>query len=53
MKKPLGKSRRRWEDNIKIDLTETDCCGVDWIDLVQDTDQRRALVDRVTNLRVP
>ena len=53
-KKPLGRSRRRWEDNIKMDLQEVGCggCG-DWMELVQDRDRWRALVSTVMNLRVP
>ena len=38
-KKPLGRPRRRWEDNIKMDLQELGCGGVDWIDLAQDKDR--------------
>jgi hypothetical protein len=49
---PLGKPRRRWEDNIKMDLRETGWGGMDWIDLAQDRDQWRALVNTVMNLRV-
>jgi hypothetical protein len=52
-RRPLGRSRCRWVDNIKIDLTETGWDGVDWVDLAQDRDQWRALVNRVMNLRVP
>jgi hypothetical protein len=52
-KRPLGRSRRRWEDNIIMDLTEIGWVGMDWIDLAQDRDQCRALVDTVMNLRVP
>jgi hypothetical protein len=52
-KRPLGRSRRRWEDNIKMDLRETGWGGMDWIDLAQDRDQWRALVNMVMNLRVP
>jgi hypothetical protein len=51
-KRPLERPRRRWVDNIKIDLGEIGWDGVDWIDLVQDRDRRRALVDTVMNLRV-
>ena len=39
VKRPLGKSRRRWEDNIKMDLQEVGCGGVDWVDLAQDRDR--------------
>jgi hypothetical protein len=52
-KRPLGRPRRRWEDNIRIDLRETGWGGMDWIDLAQDRDQWRALVNTVINLRVP
>ena len=50
--KPLGRPRRRWEDNIKIYLQEVGCGGGEWIDLAQDRDTRRALVNAVMNLRV-
>jgi hypothetical protein len=52
-KRPLGRPRRRWEDNIRMDLREIGCDGMDWIDLVQDRDQLRAFVNTVMNLRVP
>ena len=52
-KSPLGRPRRRWEDNIKIDLQEVGCGGMDWIDLAQDRDSWRALVSTVMNIRVP
>jgi hypothetical protein len=52
-KKPLGRPRRRWGDNIKMDLREIGWGGMDWIDLAQDGDQWRALVNTVMNLRVP
>jgi hypothetical protein len=52
-KRLLGRPRRRWGNNIKMDLGEIGWDGVDWIDLVQDTDQWRALVNTVMNLRVP
>jgi hypothetical protein len=49
----LGTPRRWWVDNIKIDLRETEWDGMDWIDLAQDMDQWRALVNTVMKLRVP
>jgi hypothetical protein len=52
-KRPLGKPRHRRVDNIKMDLREIGWDGMDWIDLTQDRDQWRALVNTVTNLRVP
>jgi hypothetical protein len=52
-KRPPGRPRLRWVDNIKIDLRETGWDGMDWIDLAQDRDQWRALVNTVKNLRVP
>jgi len=45
-KRPLGRPRRRWEDNIKLDLQEVGC-GMDWIELAQDSDRWRALVSAV------
>jgi hypothetical protein len=52
-KRPLGRPRCRWVDNIKMDLREIGWDGVDWIDMAQDRDQWRALVNTVLNLRVP
>jgi len=52
-KRPLERHRRRWEDNIKIDVQEVGCGGMDWIELAQDTDTWRALVNAVMNIRVP
>ena len=52
-KRPLGRPRRRWEDNIKMDLQKVGRGGMDWIDLGQDKDRWRALVNAVINLRVP
>ena len=49
----LGRPRRRWEDNIKMNLQEVGCVGLDWIDLAQDRDRLRALVNVVMNFRVP
>jgi hypothetical protein len=50
---PLGRPRRRWMGSIKIDIREIGWDDMDWIDLVQDRDQWRALVNTVMNLRVP
>jgi hypothetical protein len=52
-KRPLGRPRRRWVDKIKIYFNEIGWDGMDWIDLAQDRDQWRALVNTVMNLRVP
>jgi hypothetical protein len=52
-KRPLGRPRRRWVDNIRMDLGEVDWGDVDWIDLAQDRNRWRALVNSVLNLRVP
>ena len=53
-KRPLGRPRRRWEDNIKMDLQDEVGCGVlDWMELAQDRDRWRAFVNAVMNLRVP
>jgi hypothetical protein len=52
-KRPLGRPRRKWEGNIKMDVREIEWGGMDWIDLAQDRDQWRALVNTVMNLRVP
>jgi hypothetical protein len=52
-KRPLGRPRRRWKDNIRMDLQEVGCGCVDWIGLAQDRDRWRALVSVVRNLRVP
>ena len=50
---PLGRSKRRWVDNIRIDLQEVGCGYMDWIGLAQDRDRWRTLVSAVMNLRVP
>ena len=50
---PLGRPRHRWEDNIKMDLQEVGCGGIDWIDLAQNRDRWRALVNAAMNLRFP
>jgi hypothetical protein len=52
-KRPLGRPRRRWEDNIRMDLREIEWGGMDWIELAQDRDQWRALVHTAMNLWVP
>ena len=52
-KRPFWSPRRRWEDNIKMDLQEVGCGGMDWIELAQDRDRWRALVNEVMNLRIP
>jgi hypothetical protein len=52
-KRPLGRPRRRWVDNIKIDLRAIRWDSMDWIDLAEDRDQWRALVNTVMKLRVP
>ena len=52
-KRPLGRPRCRWEDNIKIDYQEVGCGGTDWIDLAQDKDRWQTLVNAVMKLQVP
>ena len=52
-KRPLGRPRRRWVDNIRMDLQKVGCGYVEWIGLVQDRDRWRTLVNTVMNLRVP
>jgi hypothetical protein len=52
-KRPLGRPRRRWMDIIKMDLREIEWGGMDWIDLAQNRDRWRVLVNTVMNLRVP
>jgi hypothetical protein len=51
-RRPLGRQRRRWVDNIKMDLREVEGDGMDWIDLAQDRDQWRAVMNTVLNFRV-
>ena len=51
--RPCGRPRRKWEDNIKMDLQEMGCEGLDWIELAQDRESWRELVNAVMNLRVP
>jgi hypothetical protein len=53
MTETIGRPRRRWEDNIKMDFREIGWGGMDWIDLAEDRDQRKSLVNMVMNLRVP
>jgi len=52
-RRPFGRPRRRWEDNIKIDLQEVGCGGMDWFELAEDRDRCRTLVNVVMNFRVP
>jgi len=52
-KRPLGRPRHRWEDNIKMDLQDLGCGDIDWIKLAQDRDMWWALVNAVMNLQVP
>ena len=52
-KRPPVRPRRRWEDNIKMDLQEVGCGGMDWFGLAQDRDRWRTFVNAVMNLRVP
>jgi len=52
-RRPLGRPRHRWEDNIKMNLQEERCGGTDWIEVARDRDRWRALVNVVMNLRVP
>ena len=51
-KRPLWRTKRRWEDNIMMDLLEVGCGVMDWIELAQDRDRWRALVNAVMNLRI-
>jgi hypothetical protein len=52
-KRPLGRPRRRWEDNIKMNLLEVGCGGSEWIEVDEDRDRGRAVVNAVLNLLVP
>jgi len=52
-KRPLGRPKHRWENDIKLDLQEVGCRGVDWIELARDRDRWWALVNAVMNLRFP
>ena len=52
-RRPLGRPRRRWVDNIRMDLQEVGCGYMDWIGLAQDRDRWRTVVSAVMNLRVP
>ena len=52
-KRQLGRTRRRWVDNIRLDFQEVGCGGMDWIKLAKDRDSWRALVSAVMNVRVP
>jgi len=53
VKRPLGRPRRRWEDNFKVGLQELGCRVMDWIDLALDRDRWRAFVNAAKNLQVP
>jgi hypothetical protein len=53
LSRPLGRPRHRWEDNIKMVLQEVECGVMDWIDLAQDRDRWRPLVNVIVNLQVP
>ena len=52
-KRPMGRPRHRWEDNIKMDLQEVGCGGMDWIELAQDRDRWQGVLNAVVNFRVP
>ena len=51
-KRPLGRPRHRWEDNIEMNLKEVGCGGMDWIELSEDRDRSQALVNAVMNIQV-
>ena len=53
LRRPFGRPRHRWEDNIKMDLQEVGCEGMDWINVAQDRDRWRTLMNTVMNLPVP
>jgi len=53
VKSPLGRTRLRWDNNIKMDLQEVGCGGMDWIYVAQERDRWRALVNAAMNFRVP
>ena len=52
-KRPLGRPRRRWEDNIRLDRQKVGCGSMDWIEMAHDRDRWRSFVNAVMNLRVP
>jgi len=52
-KRPLGRPRRRWEDNIKMNLQEVGCGGMDWLELALDRNRWRTFLNGIMNLRVP
>jgi len=52
-KRPLGRPRSRWEDNVKMDLQEVGCGGMDWIEVAQDRNRWRVILNAVISLRVP
>jgi len=52
-RRPLGRHRHRWDDNINMDLRKVGCGGIDWIELAQDRDRWRTLANAVMKLRVP